>query len=66
MEYEYSFEVKSLDSYEVSKYAIKGMFKKKMLIIPGLQMKLAIFFSRFVPRRTLLKITYNIQKAKRS
>lgn len=60
------FEVKSLDSYEVSKYAIKGMFKKKMLIIPGLQMKLAIFFSRFVPRRTLLKITYNIQKAKRS
>jgi len=59
------FELKPLDSYEVSKYAIKKMLKKKMLIIPGIQMKIAIFFSRFAPRRALLKIIYNTQKAKR-
>lgn len=60
------FEVKPKDSYEVSKYAIKKMFKKKMLIIPGIDMKIAIFISRFLPRRVLLHATYKIQKAKRS
>ena len=61
-----SFQMKSLDSYEVSKYTINQMLKKKMIIIPSMRMKLAIFFTRFAPRRTLLNITYNIQKAKRS
>lgn len=59
------FHEKALDSKYVSKYAIDKMFKNKLLIIPGFKMKLGIFFSKFIPRKLLLKITYNIQKKKR-
>ena len=58
------FGVKPLDSKYVAEYAIEKMLKKKMLIIPGTKMKLAKFFSRFVSDKTLLKMTYKIQKKK--
>lgn len=58
------FGVKSLTSEEVANYAIKNMFKRKMIIIPSLKMKLACTMSKFVPRKLLLKITYKIQKRK--
>lgn len=58
------FSVKPLSSSCVAKYAIDKMFKKKMVIIPGFKMKLAKFFGRFLPTRTLMKITYQIQKKK--
>ena len=60
------FSVKPLKSTYVAKYAIDQMFKKKMLIIPGVKMKLAKFFSRFLSDKALLRITYNIQKRKAS
>jgi len=60
------FSVKPLKSTYVAKYAIDQMFKKKMLIIPGVKMKLAKFFSRFLSDKVLLRITYNIQKRKAS
>ena len=40
------------------------MFKKNLIIIPGLKMKLSIFFSRFVSTKMLAKIVYKIQKKK--
>ena len=43
-----NFSVKPLKSSYVAKYAIDEMFKNKLLIIPGLKMKCAKFFSRFV------------------
>lgn len=58
------FTIKSLESMEVAKYAVKKMFKKKLIIIPGTGMKLGIFFSRFLPRKLLMKINYNIQTKK--
>ena len=58
------FSVKALTSEEVAKYAIDSMFKKKVVIIPGWKMKLALFGRRFVSRKLLRKITYNIQKSK--
>ena len=58
------FNLKSLDSRYVSRYAIDMMFKNKLIIIPGLTVKLGIFFSRFIPTKLLLKISYNIQKKK--
>ena len=58
------FSVKALTSEEVAKYAIDQMFKKKVVIIPGFKMKLALFGRRFVSRSLLRKITYNIQKSK--
>ena len=60
------FSVKALTSEAVAKYAIDSMFKKKVVIIPGLKMKLALFGRRFVSRKLLRKITYNIQKSKKN
>ncbi|MBQ8131110.1 MAG: SDR family oxidoreductase [Bacilli bacterium] len=58
------FQMKPLDSSYVARYAIDQMFKKKMLIIPGFTMKCAKFFGRFVSDKTMLKMTYNVQKRK--
>ncbi len=60
-----SFGLKSKTSKEVAEYTIKKMFKKKLIIIPGIMMKLGIFFLRFVPRKLLLKIAYNFQSKKK-
>ena len=60
------FTVKALTSEEVAHYAIDKMFKKKVVIIPGFKMKLALFGRRFLSRKTLRKITYNIQESKKN
>ncbi len=59
------FNLKSLDSTYVARYAIKKMFNRKTVIIPGNKVKLGIFVSRFVPRKLLTKVSYNIQKKKK-
>lgn len=61
-----SFSLKPQNSMDVAKYAIKQMFNEKLIIIPGVKMKLAVFITRFVPRKLLLKIVYKIQKNKKS
>ena len=58
------FKMKSLSSEYVAKYAINKMFKRKLVIIPGFQMKFVYFISKLAPRKLKLKITYNIQKRK--
>lgn len=58
------FAIKEIDPHRVAKYAIDKMFKKKMLIVPTLKMKLTLFFSRFVPYRLQLLIAYHIQGRK--
>ena len=58
------FNLKSLEASDVAKYAIDRMFKKKLIIIPGLRVKMGMFFSRFLPIKLLLRITYNIQERK--
>ena len=59
-----SFNLKSLTSKRVAEYAIKSMFRRKRVIIPGITIKLGVFAQRFVPTGLLLKIAYNIQKNK--
>lgn len=60
-----SFKLKSLDAKYVARYAIRKMYKdNKLLIIPGTKVKIGLFLSRFVPTKTLLKITYKLQKRK--
>ena len=56
-----TFSIKEASSEYVAKYAIDKMFKGKMIIIPTLKMKLAIFSIRFLPYRLQLLMTYNIQ-----
>lgn len=58
------FHTKSATSEYVARYAIDKMFKNKLVIIPTLKMKLAIFMTRLVPMKLLLHITYNIQDRK--
>ncbi len=58
------FKIKALSSEFVSKYAIDKMFKNKLIIIPGIKMKLVYIFQRFIPTKLKLKITYNIQYRK--
>lgn len=60
-----TFGMKGLKSVAVSNYAIKQMFKKKLIIIPGFIMKISIFGIRFASRKLLLKISANIQQSKR-
>ena len=59
------FNLKSLDARYVARYAIDNAFRNKLIIIPGFTVKLGIFFSRFIPTKLLLKISYNIQKKKK-
>ena len=49
---------------KIAKYAIKKMLKNKLIIIPGIKEKIGLFLTRFIPTKTLLKITYNYQKTK--
>ena len=58
------FSLKELNSYVVAQYAVKKLMQKKLIIIPGLGMKISIFLTRFTPRKILLKITHSIQHKK--
>jgi len=58
------FSVKPMKSDDVAKYAIDEMLKKKLIIIPGFKMKLAVFMTRFVSTKRLAKIIYRIQEKK--
>lgn len=58
------FHMREASSESVAKYAIKMLLKGKFYIIPGLDVKLGIFFSHFVPSSFISKITYRVQKRK--
>ena len=58
------FSLPSLSSEYVAKYAVDKMFKRKIIIVPGFKVKLATIFSRFIPRKSVVKMTYNIQRRK--
>lgn len=60
------FNVKSMDARYVARYAINKMFKKKLIIVPGLSVRIGLFFMRFVPTKMLLKMTYNFQEKKKT
>ena len=59
-----TFAIREASSYEVAKYAIDKLMKKKMIIVPTLLMKLTLFFNRLAPHCLSLYIAYKIQKRK--
>ena len=59
------FALKGLTSEYVAKYAIKKMFKRKLVIVPGKVMKCARFLTKITPEKLLLKVSYNQQKLKK-
>ncbi len=58
------FNLKSLPSRYVAKYAVEKMLNRKIVIIPGVIIRMGTFITRFVPTKLLLHISYNIQKNK--
>lgn len=58
------FSIKEASSDYVAKYGIDKLFKKKMLIIPTLRIKLGIFLLRIIPYRLQLHFSYYIQGKK--
>ena len=58
------FELHSLTSEYVAKYAVKEMLKNKFYIIPGLTIKVLKFLSKITPTPILAKCTYQMQKRK--
>ena len=59
-----NFSLSGMESEAVAKYAIDQTLKGKLVIIPGITMKVGLFFRRFVSEKILLKVSYNIQKRK--
>lgn len=55
---------RGLESKAVAEYAIKQMFRKKTVIVPGILMKLGRFFAPLLPEKFLLRFLYQIQKKK--
>lgn len=58
------FSLKGLDADYVAEYAVKKMFAKKEVIVPGLQMKILRPLQKITPDFILCKIAYHIQKRK--
>jgi len=58
------FDLKSLDSEYVAKYAIDKMFDKKLVILPGIKTKLAAVSSKLVPDSLVAEVAYHIQHKK--
>lgn len=59
------FNLKSMSSEYVAKFAIKEMFKKKLIILPGLKIKIARFLAKISPEKLVGRICYHMQEKKR-
>lgn len=56
--------LQSKHSKEVAIYAINQLFKHQLMIIPGNMIRLSSFFTKILPTKMLLKISYFIQHKK--
>lgn len=59
-----SFNMKALSSDYVAKYGVDKMFKNKLVIVPGVTVRLGLFFNRFLSNKMSLKVVYGIQSKK--
>lgn len=58
------FKVKALSSQYVAKYAVDRMLKGKLIIIPGILIKIAKVMSKITPTAIVEEISYHMQVAK--
>ena len=58
------FNIEEKKSYQVAKYAIDKTLQNKLIIVPGLSVRLGLFFNRFIPTKLSLKVIYHIQERK--
>lgn len=53
-----------LKSRQVAEYAIKKMFAGKLIIIPGMLMKVSVFLRRLLPDKVMAKLVCKVQREK--
>lgn len=58
------FSVKALSSEAVGKQAVRQTLAGKLLILPGMSVKLSAFAARLIPEKPLLRMVHGIQKGK--
>lgn len=58
------FRVKAMTPEAVAKEAVFGVITGKLLIVPGLSIRLGLLASRLVPEQLLSRILYHVQAAK--
>ncbi len=59
------FSVKSQTPQQVVDYALKEMFKNKLIIIPNYTNKIGLFLLKLLPLKIKLKVCYRLQESKR-
>lgn len=59
------FNLKSMSSEYVAQYAINKMFKEKLIILPGLKIKLARLLAKISPEKLVSRVCYHMQKRKK-
>lgn len=60
------FRVKALTPEAVAKEAVFGLLTGKLLIIPGMMMRVGVATSKLVPEKLLSRILYHVQAAKQT
>lgn len=58
------FNLPSMSSEYVAKIAIKKMFMKKLIIIPGIKIKVARFLAKIMPEKLVARVSYHMQEKK--
>lgn len=58
------FSLNGISARYCAEVAIKGMFRKKLIIVPSLYMKVAVLSNRFLPRQVVAKICGDQQTKK--
>lgn len=59
------FNLKSMSSEYVARYALKNMFKHKLIILPGIKIKLARILAKISPDKLTAKVCYHMQEKKK-
>lgn len=59
------FNLKSMSSEYVARFGVDKMFKKKLIILPGIKIKIARFLAKISPEKLVARINYHMQEKKR-
>ena len=58
------FSLPGISAEYAARFAVRGMFRRKRVLVPGVSMKLARFGSRFVSEGMVLRMAYRMQSRK--
>ncbi len=59
------FNLRSMSSQYVALYAVKKMFKKKLIILPGIKIKIARILAKISPEKLVARVCYHMQEKKK-